>query len=74
MFGHESRPPIDNLFHNEMTEIDTDLSTYLANHQQRMTEALKTANENIVTRLLENPVEATGIAQKFVLLLVKHMI
>ena len=47
MFGHESRPPIDNLFHNEMTEIDTDLSTYLANHQQRMTEALKTANENI---------------------------
>ena len=30
-----------------MTEIDTDLSTYLANHQKRMTEALKTANENI---------------------------
>jgi hypothetical protein len=47
MFGHEPRLPIDNLFHNEMTEIDTDLSTYLANHQKRMTEALKTANENI---------------------------
>jgi hypothetical protein len=30
-----------------MTDIDTDLSTYLANHQRRMTEALKTANENI---------------------------
>ncbi|CAG2212328.1 unnamed protein product [Mytilus edulis] len=30
-----------------MTEIDTDLDTYLANHQKRMTEALKTANENI---------------------------
>jgi hypothetical protein len=30
-----------------MMEIDTDLSTYLANHQKRMTEALKTANENI---------------------------
>jgi hypothetical protein len=29
-------------FHNEMTEIDTDLSTYLANQQKRMTEALKT--------------------------------
>lgn len=38
MFGHEPRLPIDNLFHNEMTEIDTDLSTYLANHQKRMTE------------------------------------
>ena len=34
-------------FHNEMTEIDTDLSTYLANQQKRMTETLKTANENI---------------------------
>jgi hypothetical protein len=30
-----------------MLVIDTDLSTYLANHQKRMTEALKTANENI---------------------------
>ena len=30
-----------------MTDIDTDLSTYLANHQRRMTEALKTANGNI---------------------------
>jgi hypothetical protein len=47
VFGHEPRLPIDNLFHNEMTEIDTDLSTYLANHQKRMTEALKTTNENI---------------------------
>ena len=47
MFEHEPRLPIDNLFHNEMTEINTDLSTYLANHQKRMTEALKTANENI---------------------------
>ena len=27
-----------------------------------------------VTRLLENPVEATGIVQKFVLLLVKHVV
>ena len=27
-----------------------------------------------VTRLLENPVEATGIVQKFVLLLVKHVL
>ncbi|CAG2203255.1 unnamed protein product [Mytilus edulis] len=47
MFGHEPRLPIDNLFHNDMTEIDTDLDIYLANHQKRMTEALKTANENI---------------------------
>jgi hypothetical protein len=47
MFEHKPRLPIDNLFHNEMTEIDTDLNTYLANHQKRMTEALKTANENI---------------------------
>jgi hypothetical protein len=47
MLGHEPRLPIDNLFHNEMTEINTDLSTYLANHQERMTEDLKTANENI---------------------------
>ncbi|CAG2207646.1 unnamed protein product [Mytilus edulis] len=47
MFGHEPRLPIDNLFHNHMTEIDTDLDIYLANHQKRMTEALKTANENI---------------------------
>jgi hypothetical protein len=27
-----------------------------------------------VTRLLENPVEATGIVHKFVLLLVKHVL
>jgi hypothetical protein len=27
-----------------------------------------------VTRLLENPVEATGIVHKFMLLLVKHML
>jgi hypothetical protein len=27
-----------------------------------------------VTRLLENPVEATDIVQKFVLLLVKHVL
>ena len=27
-----------------------------------------------VTRLLENPVEATGIIQKFALLLVKHVV
>jgi thiamine phosphate synthase YjbQ (UPF0047 family) len=27
-----------------------------------------------VTRLLENPVEATGIAQKLVLLLVEHVV
>ena len=27
-----------------------------------------------VTRLLENPVEATGIVQKFVLLLVEHVV
>ena len=27
-----------------------------------------------VTRFLENPVEATGIVQKFVLLLVKHVL
>ena len=27
-----------------------------------------------VTRLLENPKEATGIVQKFVLLLVKHVL
>jgi hypothetical protein len=27
-----------------------------------------------VIRLLENPVEATGIAQKFVLLLVEHVV
>ena len=47
MFGHEPRLPIDNLFHNEMTEIDTDLSTYYVNQQKRMTGALETANENI---------------------------
>ncbi|CAG2207645.1 unnamed protein product [Mytilus edulis] len=47
IFGHEPRLSIDNLFHNDMTEIDTDLDIYLANHQKRMTEALKTANENI---------------------------
>ena len=27
-----------------------------------------------VTRLLENPVETTGIVQKFVLFLVKHVL
>jgi hypothetical protein len=27
-----------------------------------------------VTRLLENPVEATGIVQEFALLLVKHVL
>jgi hypothetical protein len=27
-----------------------------------------------VIRLLENPMEATGIAQKFVLLLVEHVV
>jgi hypothetical protein len=36
-----------------MTDIDTDLSTYLANHQRRMTEALKTANENIHKKVSE---------------------
>ncbi|VDH96354.1 Hypothetical predicted protein [Mytilus galloprovincialis] len=30
MFGHEPRLPIDNLFYNDMTEIDTDLDIYLA--------------------------------------------
>jgi transposase InsO family protein len=37
MFGHEPRLPINYLFHYEMTEIDTNLSTYLANHQKLMT-------------------------------------
>ncbi|VDI19544.1 Hypothetical predicted protein [Mytilus galloprovincialis] len=79
MFDHEPRNPIDNLFNNEMTEIDTELDTYLANHQKQMTDALKTADDNIHKKaserqeIMNRGTDDKSIEIGFNILLKKHV-